>query len=349
MEFMSDLTGSEAAAQPSLFELFAQDKLSGLFKPALSYVLATYAQRYPRYLLRLVNRQDELYALLMLLVDRHYLRRYGSSFAENIYGLKRVSTDPLRSSSKLNSRDITRSLCFLVVVPYLKGKLDLLYEKHSGGAVALLFGDQWQTPLKERLRTWIKRLFVMIYPYVHAVFHLLPLGYNLAYLLGKTRYYSPWLQYMGIEVQRMTMADYVRIMDIFQQPGLSTAQRLRLLASHISEIPLDLLNVVLPMSVFFFRFLEWWYTSDFYKSSLSIPVPLPPKSLKPSSKGTPLPDDPRQCPICHNVRTNPAIIPDSGYACCYPCLHNYVEQYGHCPVTLVPATSNAITKLYSNP
>ena len=36
-----------------------------------------FAQSYPRYLLRIVNRHEEFYALLMLFVERHYLRTQG--------------------------------------------------------------------------------------------------------------------------------------------------------------------------------------------------------------------------------------------------------------------------------
>lgn len=36
------------------------------------------AQRNPRYLLRVVNRHEEFYALLMLYVEQHYLRTRGT-------------------------------------------------------------------------------------------------------------------------------------------------------------------------------------------------------------------------------------------------------------------------------
>ena len=36
-----------------------------------------FAQSYPRYLLRIVNKHEEFYALLMFFVERHYLRTHG--------------------------------------------------------------------------------------------------------------------------------------------------------------------------------------------------------------------------------------------------------------------------------
>jgi hypothetical protein len=40
--------------------------------------LQVFAQRYPRYLIRIVNRHEEFYALLMLFVERHYLRTHST-------------------------------------------------------------------------------------------------------------------------------------------------------------------------------------------------------------------------------------------------------------------------------
>ena len=97
MEFFNDI-GSDPS-RPSIFELVAQEQLRDLLQPALKYVLSVrlaffqtfssqltfmhifqvFAQRYPRYLLRIVNRHEEFYALLMLFVERHYLRVHGLS------------------------------------------------------------------------------------------------------------------------------------------------------------------------------------------------------------------------------------------------------------------------------
>ena len=38
-----------------------------------------FAQSYPRYLLRVVNRHEEFYAIIMFFVERHYLRTQGVS------------------------------------------------------------------------------------------------------------------------------------------------------------------------------------------------------------------------------------------------------------------------------
>lgn len=73
----SSNSGSDAY-RPSFFELAAQEQLRDLLQPALRYVLAVLAQRNPRYLLRIVNRFDEVYALCMFMVERHYLKTWGA-------------------------------------------------------------------------------------------------------------------------------------------------------------------------------------------------------------------------------------------------------------------------------
>lgn len=92
MDILSGID-SEDTLKPSFFELLAQEQLKDLLQPALKYVLSAcyihsdyllelmakqvFAQRNPRYLLRLVNIHEELYALLMFFIEGHYLRKHG--------------------------------------------------------------------------------------------------------------------------------------------------------------------------------------------------------------------------------------------------------------------------------
>jgi len=82
MEFFKDV-GADPL-KPSLFELIAQEQLKDLLQPSLKYVLAVFAQRYPRYLLRIVNGHEEFYAAIMFIVERHYLKKHNASFSEKI-------------------------------------------------------------------------------------------------------------------------------------------------------------------------------------------------------------------------------------------------------------------------
>jgi peroxin-12 len=131
MEFMSNISGIDEA-KPSLFELLSETQLRELLEPSLRYLLAVATHRHPRYLIRILNRYNEVYALLMLLVERHYLSRWGGSFTENFYGLKRerviaaqvpraqrVVPGLVAESTKLRRADVWKSLFVIVGALYL--------------------------------------------------------------------------------------------------------------------------------------------------------------------------------------------------------------------------------------
>lgn len=127
MEFMSNVSSGLDMSKPSLFELLSESQLRDLLEPSVRYLLAVITQRHPRYLIHIFNRYDEFYALFMLLVERHYLRRWGGSFTENFYGIKRERVlakdlpragksvpDILAGSTRLKKADIWKSLFIIV-------------------------------------------------------------------------------------------------------------------------------------------------------------------------------------------------------------------------------------------
>ncbi|KAF9200887.1 ubiquitin-protein ligase peroxin 12 [Haplosporangium sp. Z 27] len=385
MEFMSNLGGGLQADRPSLFELIAQDKMREMLEPALRYVIAVYAQRYPRYLIRIVNRYEEFYAVLMFFVERHYLREYGASFAENFYGLKRVraprvvkhhkvnidddsvataatAVKAAPGSNKMRETDIRRSLLFLIGLPYIKCKLDEYYEKISGGEAARLFGDEFAQeeedltgqPFTVRSKALATRLFKKGYPYVNALYQLSILAHYIGYLYNKTDFYSPWLRIIGIEVKRMSAADYREILQKARNKPTRTSNSL--IESVQNKVlgllsgSLDFLKVLLPMSIFFFKFLEWWYQSDYYRKATTAgdtaEVP-PPERVKPHPEGLAMPRAPNTCPICLKTITNPTAL-TSGYVYCYPCAYKQVEDHGRCPVTLMRCGTDDLRKLYND-
>jgi hypothetical protein len=104
---------------------------------------------------------------------------------------------------------------------------------------------------------------------------------------------------------------------------------------------LNSLKVLLPMSIFFVKFLEWWYSPSSPARSLAAapagpPIP-PPRVLRPHPRGIPVSSTKYgMCPLCGGAIENAAALP-SGYVFCYTCAHKYVEAHGKCPVTLLPA------------
>jgi peroxin-12 len=296
MEFMTSLQGGIDDQKPSLFEVLSEQQLNSLIPPSLRYLLAVATHRHPRYLLRVLNSFDELYALLSLLVERYYLKVYGGGFTENFYGLKRErvlrvkggevpraqlgAPSEVRETLKLRNGDIWKNLAIMVGVPYIKRKLDEAYEVHASGVNLLgpSYQDRDRYPtegtVKQRL-LWLYKWFLRkVYPSINAAYYFSLLAFNLAYLFDGSKYHSPWLWMIGSRIRRLNGADH-RAIDLATQPkppptrpGARPGQTnsifsRRIMTDTILSGVFGSLKILLPTSIFALKFLEWWYNSDF--------------------------------------------------------------------------------------
>lgn len=308
MEFVTALRGDTFDDQkPSLFELLSEQQLNALLPPTLRYLLTVATHRYPRYLLRALNSFDELYALAMLLIERHYLRTRGGSFTENFYGLKRergLATEvpraaaaapaAVRDALRLGAADVWKNLAVMVAVPYLQRKLD---ESHEVEAPRALLGVAYtRMPPNPTLRQCVAHYYKWfvrnVYPSVHAAYGLAVLAFHLAYLFDNSKYSHPLLWLIGTRVRRMNGADYQAIDALGNTTAkdgggggdaATTATTLRSLFDPrtLGSRLLNSLSILLPTSIFALKFLEWWYASDFAKQlsrkateNLELPPPI---------------------------------------------------------------------------
>ncbi|CAG8560328.1 8192_t:CDS:2 [Cetraspora pellucida] len=378
MEFMSDIGSGVDAYRPSIFELISQESIQEMIQPAVRYVLSVFTQRYPRYLLRFVNRFDELYAIVMLFVEKHFLEEWNASFFENFYGLKRIrflrskfnlpDATPDAKLQKLRNIDIWKSLFVLVCIPYVKAKLDNLYEKINGGVGTRLLGSAFfvrenvnerqhiQAFRKERVRRFLCNVFKYLYPWANALYNGSILLYNIAYMYDKTPFHTPWLKLIGIQIRRLSTEDYREHIKRQSQSrhlanfrDMTKLQVTRYILAMVLYRGLDFLKILLPMLIFFFKFLEWWYSSEFSKRlSGGDGVDIqPPDIILPDPRGIPLPESSNICPLCVSQLTNPTAIP-SGYVFCYTCIFHYVEEFNRCPVTLIKIRTDELRKVYNS-
>ncbi|GAA5966818.1 hypothetical protein JCM8115_002281 [Rhodotorula mucilaginosa] len=393
MDYEGPSSGAMAdPARPSIFELAAQDQLRDLLSPVVRYVLSVFAQRNPRYLLRIVNHHDSLFALCMWFVERHYLSTYGGSFAETFYGLKRRKTlnralgttaggsaaeertkaafELTGKSDKLGAQEINGSLVFLVLMPYLRTKATDLYERLGGGAEAELFASSPSSSssrssplsilrdsaahasLRTRLRLASEAAFKLAYPYANLVWEVYLLMYNLRYLFGKSPYWRPWYRLLGIEVRRLGQDDYERLnsmpsplQQLLAPPTPSSPPdsppSIRLVLSRLlrlfPSLALDSLKVALPLAIFGFRLLEWWYSpagvasrlgrgrKDGAQPALRAPPPPPPPSQNPSRSAAAQAEAKGTCVVHGGKVENPTALP-SGWIGCYKCLRGLEEE-----------------------
>lgn len=299
MEFLPTLLNPLDDAKPSLFELLSEQQLAALIPPSLRYILAITTHRYPRYLLRILNNYDELYAFLSLIVEKYYLENFGGSFTENFYGLKRetiprVGEIPrtalavpheLRDRLKLanNPKQVWKNLLILVGIPYIKRKLDESYDVHIapsaslsvglGGVEGRRFFDRDALPpdatVRQRIFAAYKWFLRRVYPSINAAYYFSILAFSLGYLFDGTKYSSPFLWMVGTRIRRMNGADYRAIEEAGKASIAATSGRAgqglaglfhpRTLWPRI----LGSLRLLLPASIFGLKFLEWWYQSDF--------------------------------------------------------------------------------------
>ncbi|KAG5930223.1 hypothetical protein E4U42_002625 [Claviceps africana] len=303
MEFVTTLRGTFDDQKPSLFEVLSEQQLNNLLPPTLRYLLTVATQRHPRYLLRILNSFDELYALFMLAVERYYLRTRGASFTEHFYGLKRekalrgeiprasISSPHLvRQVLKLSTSDVWKNLAVMVGVPYLKRKLDEGYQVNAPRA--LLGSSYTRMPekptLKDRFVHYYRWFLTNMYPSLHAAYYFAILAFNLGYLFDRTKYHNPLMWLIGTRLRRMNSADYQAIEDLSKpKPGNRTEPRSLFSPSEWGSKALSGLSVLLPTSIFALKFLEWWYQSDFAKQlsrKAAENIDLPPPIVRGPSK-----------------------------------------------------------------
>lgn len=152
MDYFSSLNASTLDPDtPTLFEIFSSKELDDLIGPCIRYILTFYAQRHPRYLLRVATKFDEIFAVLKLIVEYHHLKNWNSTFTDKFYGLKKTrvlnenltllkarqqqvggseeAVNLVEKTKRLSKYQIYGSLFIAVVWPYLKEKMDIKYEQ----------------------------------------------------------------------------------------------------------------------------------------------------------------------------------------------------------------------------
>ncbi|KAM6577128.1 hypothetical protein CsatB_028965 [Cannabis sativa] len=227
--------------RPTFFEMAAAQQLPASLRGALTYSIGVLALRRP-FLHKVLDYEDEFFALLMLVLETHSLRTTDASFAESLYGLRRRAVDikvkkdntHLNSGSGINHSGLKRrqkvlSVVFLVILPYLKSRLHSIYNREREARLqATLWGHEderfndfnttdrgddslvlsattvTESSVRAQLLKKIQRIIGACYPWVHASSEGLSFSYQLLYLLDATGFYSLGLHALGIHVCRAT-------------------------------------------------------------------------------------------------------------------------------------------------
>lgn len=298
-EYGAHLNQGASSEGPTFFEVIAQDSMTSVLRPAITYALKITASSHPDSLGWLWRYGDEIYSMLDYTLQNFYLKKYNGTFSEHFYGLKRLSIWTSQSSpqidgsaqntggsvsqSKLTDRQRYYSLLTIVVIPYLKLKLDQYFERlreDTGEAVSYV-------PRRQKFLQHLKRIFVTVYPFVHCTWESIFLCYQLMYMFSSSTTHSPLLHWIGLKLQRLSREDILaQTMEgkaLYLPTGQSWLNKLYALPSTLNSLLVKVLANGLPIIVFFLKFLEWWYSSENSHTVAAVtqlPIPPPPPQLQ---------------------------------------------------------------------
>uniref|UniRef100_A0A671NC77 Peroxisome assembly protein 12-like n=1 Tax=Sinocyclocheilus anshuiensis TaxID=1608454 RepID=A0A671NC77_9TELE len=200
-------TAAPAEDRPSVFEVLAQDSLMSAVKPALLHAVKILATSNPARYGVLWRRFDEIYAILDVLLQHHFLSRTSASFSENFYGLKRVGEDSTHAAHLgLRRRQHWRSLFLLALLPYLHTKLEKILARQRDE-------DDFSIRLPQSFMQKLYRAFLAAYPFVCMAWDGWVFCQQLLYVFGKTRTHSPLLWLAGVKLSYLTAND-IRSLDL---------------------------------------------------------------------------------------------------------------------------------------
>jgi len=318
--------------------------MSGL-RPAGKHLSRFLAWSYPNLFSGFARRFDEWYTLADLLLQNYYLKNYSATFSENFYDIKRVIAS---SGDNLPRSQRWRSLIAVVIIPYIRLKLDELHERLKKDS------ERRQGPKKSDKWSRLKEAFLAAYPYIGAALEFWTLFLQAGYILSKTTVHSPWLIFSGVRLERMTPEDYslMNVVSPYENlpPGASAWMRFIRMIRKLTATLFRLLSKLLGIGLLLIQFLDYWQSSDKGKSGQSLSsLPIPPAPHAILSEQSVIQMDPRLCPICRRLRQNDTVISVSGFVYCYVCIAKYLQQHHCCPVTKVPATTEHLIRLYIQP
>ncbi|KAI6206756.1 hypothetical protein M3Y94_00949100 [Aphelenchoides besseyi] len=327
----STAAAAQQHAQPGVFDILAQQSQSQSLKPALKYILKFVS-------LWIQNRKfsstlryfDELYAAFMFVIENHFLKKYGGSFTENFYSMKRIFNQ--RSTTVLSRAQRLKSLFFLVFVPYIESKLSAYREKIES--------------VDPHMRTPFMNLYYKLYPIVTKLLGMIGLGFLVLYAFGYVNVQTLPLYLIGARLGKLTPEDVEALNSVPLHMKSGFAGR----ASRFAfQLP-SWIGRLFSYALFFKDVHEFMQQNnqDDMKDTFNFNSQ-PVRSIHPLqmiSENEVLKMDAGKCPICHKRRENDTVLSVSGYVFCFACINSYVRAERRCPVTKLPASHEQLVRLY---
>lgn len=342
--------------QVTVVDIIALDRLMPSFRLALHYVLTVAAQRHPA-LLCLHRFRDEAYLALAAILEAHSLARFGASFAESFYGLRRQLLNG--NSSRGASRQCLSpvALLLLLLPAYLRSKADkhLGDAEHADAEAAAREGanDEGTTARQHessgrtnhtdsRANLW--HLLRQLCRTICASVDTLQLAQLVLFMYDRSRHATLSQRLLAYTLRRPARHSFAASEPTPKDPPISRLTHLPS-PSHTAAIerlarlvdgPLRYARHALLLSLLGYRFLEWWHAPDQARlpPPQLIPPPPPPPLVIPAPVPAPVPAGaPAPFPVttlvpaglcgsCRMVPSEPMASP-SGFVFCTPCALGY--------------------------
>ncbi|CAD5229523.1 unnamed protein product [Bursaphelenchus okinawaensis] len=327
--FKASVAASAAQSQlrPSVFDILSQQSQQQSLKPAIQYILKFGALFYQsKNINSLMKWFDEIYAVVMLTMENHSLKKYGASFSENFYSMKRVFD---QHNSLPTDSERRKSLLFLVIVPYIESKLSAYKNKIEN--------------TDPNQRTPFMNMFFKIYPVFQKILGIIGLIFVVLYGFGYVDVQNLPLLLLGARLHRLTPEE----MESFEKPVYNESGVLGRVTRVFLQIP-SWTGRFFSYALFFKDVHEFVTNNDEdhkgFKYDIDFARPVHPTNLISPSELAQMETD--KCPLCHNRRQNDTVLSVSGYVFCFTCINSYVRLEKRCPITNLPASHEQLVRLY---
>lgn len=283
--------------RPSFFEVYASQHLSSALRPAFKFVFEVLSVRNPR-LICLSNWSEEIFSVILFILETSNLRNESSLLAESFYSLRRSQQTSFLTRNindkPISHRQVLFSLTVSVVIPYFKEKLDSWCSEASGGAAAPLFINQFPgltnehenqqvqipsisqqpTTIVQRLRQLkriisaylrsqrFKLLVLKYYPRIRAFCEGINLLFHLLYLHGHSRFFSTSLALQGLILRRLQSSDLVQLAIKNESNNVQAQTSYLKFFSMIMKKLFVVLKGGFFAAIFAFRFLQFYYSAE---------------------------------------------------------------------------------------
>ncbi|ETO13925.1 hypothetical protein RFI_23444 [Reticulomyxa filosa] len=202
MESLSNPKTINPLLLPSLFELICRERLDDGLPASFQDIIRVFTRNASENSLgHFVHRfSDEVILMITFCLQFKYLFQYNASFGEHFYGLKRVRLVANASNAshpyQLTLKDRLTSLSLLLLIPYLRGKIERYYkhllemtdEEREAHMDRFLVPSNPNDPNSPKQKTWRYRyceLLLNYFPYFDGCLASLAFLWKLLYLFSK--------------------------------------------------------------------------------------------------------------------------------------------------------------------